>query len=48
MYSLVVNFDKEESSKWERTKIRVTMRTHIKYTLDISRTGIVLVDKTKV
>lgn len=31
MYSLVVNFDKEESSKWERTKIEVTMRTNIKY-----------------
>lgn len=30
MYSLEVNFDKEESSKWERTKIEVTMRTHIK------------------
>lgn len=29
MYSLVVNFDKEESSKWERTKIGVTMRTNI-------------------
>lgn len=29
MYSLVVNFDKEESSKWERTKIEVTMRTNI-------------------
>ena len=29
MYSLVVNFDKEESSKWERTKIEVTKRTNI-------------------
>lgn len=31
MYSLVVNFDKEESSKWKRTKIQVTMRTNIIY-----------------
>lgn len=29
MYSLVVNFDKEESSKWERTKIEVTKKTDI-------------------
>lgn len=30
MYSLVVNFDKEESSKWERTKkIQVTVRKNM-------------------
>lgn len=41
MYSLVVNFDKEESSKWERTKIEVTKKTNIimQHSMTWRRTG---------